>query len=265
LYGEYGGMNPAEAFEKSRERAQKALKINPDLAEAHNSLAYTLAFYDWDWTAAEREFLRAIELNPNYPTARQWYSEYLLVFGRFDESLSQIHQAQQLDPTSLIISSDYSGHLYLAKRYDECIEQAEKTLRQEEKFAYAYAFQWLCYEGKNDLARAFETLQKGDAIMFPKEIVVEQQRAYERGGWPEVWKYKDEFFEKFPPNQFVNNFTRAFTAMRAGKTEKAFEWLEKSYRARERWFVNLKFDPQWNALRFDPRFAELVRKANLNP
>lgn len=265
LYGEYGGMSSAEAFEKSRQAANKALEINPSLAEAHNSLAYTLAFYDWNWTEAEKEFQKAIELNPNYPTARQWYGEFLLVFGRFEESLNQIQQAQQLDPTSLIIASDLAGVFYTARRYDECIEQTNKVLQQDDKFSYGYAFQWLCYEGKNDIPKAFESLQKGDLQLFPKEIVVQQESAYQKDGWQGVWKYKEEFFDKFPSNQFVNNFTRAFISMRAGNTKKTFEWLEKSYQARERWFVNLKFDPQWDSLRSDKRFKELISKAHLTP
>lgn len=265
LFAEYGGMNPAEAFEKSRQSANQALQINPNLAEAHNSLAYTLAFYDWNWTEAEKEFQKAIELNPNYPTARQWYGEFLLVFGRFDESLTQLQQAQQLDPTSLIISSDLAGFYYTARRYDECLEQTAKTLQQDDKFIYGYAFQWLCYEGKKDIPKAFEVLQKGDSFLFPKEIVAGQQAAFEKGGWQGLWKFKEEFFDKFPPNQFVNNFTRAFVSLRSGDTEKSFEWLEKSFQNRERWFVNLKFDPQWDALRNDAKFNELVRKANLIP
>ncbi len=265
LFAEYGGMNSAEVFEKARQSANKALEINPNLAEAHNSLAYTLAFYDWNWTEGEKEFQKAIELNPNYPTARQWYGEFLLVFGRFEESLAQLQEAQQLDPTSLIISSDLAAFYYTARRYDECLEQAAKTLRQNDKFSYAYAFQWLCYEGKKDIPKAFETLQKGDYLLFPKEIVEGQQSVFEKDGWQGVWKYKEDFFDKFPSNQFVNNFTRAFISLRAGNTDKSFEWLEKSFQNRERWFVNLKFDPQWDKIRNDPRFNELVRKANLNP
>ncbi|MEK7725231.1 MAG: winged helix-turn-helix domain-containing protein [Acidobacteriota bacterium] len=265
LYGEYGGVLPAEAFEKSRQAAQKSLSINPNSAEAHNSLGYTLAFYDWNWTDAEKQFQKAIELNPNYPTARQWYGEFLLVFGRFDEALNQFQQAQQLDPTSLIIASDLAGFYYTARRYDDCLEQANKTLQQDEKFSYAYAFQWLCYEGKKDIPKAFESLQKGDSMLFPKDIITEQQTAFEKGNWQGIWKFKEDFFDKYPPNQFVNNFTRAFISMRAGNTEKAFEWLEKSYQSRERWFVNLKFDPQWDSLRENPRFADLIRKANLQP
>ncbi len=265
LYAEYGGMNPAEAFEKSRKASKRALEINPNLAEAHNSLAYTLAFYDWNWTEAEKEFQTAIELNPNYPTARQWYGEYLIIFGRFEESLNQIQQAQQLDPTSIIISSNLAATFYLSRRYDECLEQASQVIQQDDRFGYGYAYLWICYEKKNDIPKAFEILQKGDSLFLPKEIVAGQKLAFEKGGWPEVWKFKEEFFDALPLNPFINNFSRAFTSLRAGNTEKAFDWLEKSYQARERWFVNLKYDPQWDNIRSDPRFAEFIKKANLQP
>ncbi len=265
LYAEYGGMNPAEAFEKSRQAANKALEINPNLAEAHNSLAYTLAFYDWNWTEAEKEFQKAIELNPNYPTARQWYGEYLVVFGRFEESLNQIQQAQQLDPTSISISSNIAATFYMSRRYDECLEQAKKVVEQDDKFVFGYAYLWICHEQKTEIPKAFEVLQKGDSLMLPKEIIAGQKSAFEKGGWQEVWKFKEQFFDNLPSNPFVNNFARAFTSLRAGNTEKSFEWLEKSYAARERWFVNLKFDPQWDALRNDVRFNKLIRRANLQP
>lgn len=262
LYAEYGGMNPAEAFEKSRQSALKTLELAPHSAEARNSLAYTLAFYDWNWAEAEREFQKALELNPNYPTARQWYGEYFIVFGKFAEAEEQMLQAQQLDPTSQIIDGDLASLYYISRQFDRCLEHTAKTLRQDEKSPYANAFRWLCYEAKGDIPKAFEALQKGDAFLFPEEFVKGQQTAFEKYGWQGVWKFKEDFFDTLPTNQFINNYTRAFISLRAGNPEKAFEWLEKSYQNRERWFVNLKHDPQFESLRNDPRFAELLAKIN---
>jgi tetratricopeptide (TPR) repeat protein len=258
-------MNAAEAFEKSRQSAKKAIEINPNAAEAHNSLGYTLAFYDWNWTEAEKEFRKAISLNPNYPTARQWFGEYLLVFGRFAETEEEILRAPKLDPTSQIIASDLAGVYYISKEFDKCLEYTAKTLQKDEKSAYGNAFRWLCFEAKGDLPNAFEALQKGDKFLYPPEIIKGPQNANETGGWQGGWKYKEEFFDRFPTNQFLNNYTRAFVSLRAGNKDKAFEWLEKSFQNHERWFVNLKFDPQFESLRNDPRFAELVRKANMEP
>lgn len=263
LYAEYGGMTAAEAFEKSRQAALKTLELNPHSAEAHNSLAYTLAFYDWNWAEAERKFQKALELNPNYPTARQWYAEYFIVFGKFAEAESEMLQAQQLDPTSQIVAGDLASLFYMSRQFDKCLDHTANALRQDEKSAYANAFRWLCFEAKNDIPNAFEALQKGDAFLYPEEIIKGQQTAFEKNGWQGVWKYKEEFFDKLPPNQFFNNYTRAFTALRAGNVEKTFEHLEKSYQNRERWFVNLKHDPQFESLRKDARFAVLVRQANL--
>jgi tetratricopeptide (TPR) repeat protein len=105
LLGEHSLVPAKEAFTKAREAAEKALQLDDTLAEAHNALAAVKADYDWDWPGAEREFRRAIELNPGYATAHQWYAEMLSELGRHEEALAEIKRAQQLDPFSLIINA----------------------------------------------------------------------------------------------------------------------------------------------------------------
>lgn len=265
LFAEYGGIDPKDGYERSRDSARKAIELNPNSAEARNSLAYTLAFYDWNWSEAESEFKKAIAANPNYPTAHQWFGEYLIVFGRFSEADDQMQQALKLDPTSQIIAADLASLHYTSKQFDKCLDHTAKALQKDARSSYANAFRWLCFEAKGEIPSAFDALQKGDKFLYPEEIVKDQQSSFEAAGWQGVWKFKEEFFEKFPPNQFVNNYTRAFISLRAGNKESALEWLGKSLERRERWFANLKFDPQFEPLRNDPRFAELVRKSNLEP
>lgn len=267
LLGEYTGGSDAKAdlYNKAREAAQKALELDPNSGEAHASFAYTLAFYDWRWQDAEREFQRAIELKPNYATARQWYSEYLVVVGRFDEGFEQIRIAQKLDPLSLIIETDVAGHYYMSRQFDKAIEQADKILEMEPNFIYALSYKWISFEQKGDLKTAAEVLMTADALYFPPELVKAQREAYEKGGWQEYMRVKNELAQTSPIKEMLNDYQRAISAHRIGNTDETFFWLNKSCEARNRWFVNLKYDPQWDAIRSDARFAELVRKANLNP
>ena len=265
LLTEYNGMPAPEAYAKAREAATKAIELDPNSGEAHTSLAYTLAFYDWRWQEAENEFKRAIELNPNYATTRQWYSEYLVVVGRFDEAMSEIEQARQLDPTSLIIASDVAGHFYMARQFDRSIEQAKKVVERDDKFVYACAFLWIAQEQKGEIKAAAETIFKCAALYTPPELVAEMKTGYERGGWQELWRVQYKQSIALPMLAAFSDYHRAIFALRIGDRDKTFDWLEKSLTARNRWIVNLKYDPQWDAIRGDSRFGEIVRRINLEP
>ena len=265
LLTEYNGMPAPEAYAKAREAATKAIELDPNSGEAHTSLAYTLAFYDWRWQEAENEFKRAIELNPNYATTRQWYSEYLVVVGRFDEAMSEIEKARQLDPTSLIIASDVAGHFYMARQFDRSIEQAKKVVERDDKFVYACAFLWIAQEQKGEIKAAAETIFKCAALYTPPELVAEMKTGYERGGWQELWRVQYKQSIALPMLAAFSDYHRAIFALRIGDRDKTFDWLEKSLTARNRWIVNLKYDPQWDAIRGDSRFGEIVRRINLEP
>ena len=148
LLAEYLAVLPRVAFPKAKEAALKALAIDDQLAEAHTSLAYTLAFFDWDWKAAETEFKIAIRLDPNYATAHQWYGEFLSAMGRFDESRKSFETALKLDPTSMIIQSDLAGYYFLTRDFDKAIEQSRKIIELDPNFAYGYVFLWLAQDQK---------------------------------------------------------------------------------------------------------------------
>jgi tetratricopeptide (TPR) repeat protein len=129
MFGNYRLLLPREAFPKAEEAARKALAVDDSLAEAHASLGFARYQYDWDWSGAEREFRRAVELSPSYATAHQWYAEFLTATGRFDEALAQIRNAQALDPLSLPVSSNVGRLLFLARRYDQAITELQNSLR----------------------------------------------------------------------------------------------------------------------------------------
>lgn len=265
ILGEYNGMLPQEAFGKARAAAQKALEINPNLGEAHCSLGYTQAFYDWNWEEAGNSFKRAVEISPNYPTARQWYGEYLLAVGRSNEALSELTKAQELDPLSLIIATDIAAYYYTIREFDKSIEQSLKVKEMDENFFFAYVFLWISYEQKGIMEEAAKNLLKVDSLYLPPELVQQSQTAYQKDGWKGLWQTKYNQTIQPPTNQFFNDYQRAVAAYRVDDIEATFYWLQKSGEAKNRWFVNLKYDSEWDKIRNDSRFNELIRKANLIP
>lgn len=265
LLAEYGGMPIKEAFDKSRAAAQRALEINPNIGEAYCSLAYTQAFYDWNWEEAEKSFKRALELSPNYATAHQWYGEYLLVVGKSNEALVEFNKAQEIDPLALIIATDIAGYYYITRQYDKAIEQSLKIKEMDENFYYAYVFLWISYEQKGMYDEAIKTLIKLESLLYPPEIIQQNQKAFEKDGWKGYWQIRYKQTTQPPMSQYFSHYQRAVVALRIDDTEATIQWLKKSGEAKERWFVNLKYDPEWDKIRGDPRFNELIRQANLIP
>ncbi|MFQ5800030.1 MAG: type IV pilus biogenesis/stability protein PilW [Bacteroidota bacterium] len=121
-------LPPNEAYPKAKAAASKALEIDNGLAEAHTSLAFAIMYYDWDWSRAEREFKRAIELNPSYAMARNWYAFFLTVMGRFQEASAVRKEAQELDPLSVVVNADVGLALYFERKFDRAIQQYRKTV-----------------------------------------------------------------------------------------------------------------------------------------
>lgn len=133
---------------KAKAAAERALFIDPDLAEAHTSLAFILYKFEWNWREAENHFRRAIQLNPSYAIAHHWFGEFLVLMGRFDEGIAELKEAARLDPLSLSIEADFARGLYCARRYDESITQAQRTLDLDPNFSNAYATLAYAYEQK---------------------------------------------------------------------------------------------------------------------
>lgn len=159
LQSNWGFVPAREGYPKAKAAAMKALLIDPALPEALVSLASIVSGYDWDWPGAEHDFVRAIELNPNYATGHHWYSFLLSQEGRHDEALKEIQQAQLLDPLSLIINANAGYTLYVARKYDEAIQQLDKTLDLDPNFALAYQYLGYAYEQKRTYPKAIESLE----------------------------------------------------------------------------------------------------------
>ena len=256
----------ADRYAGARSAAVRALELDEGLAEAHASLGLLAMNYDWDWPAAEREFKRAIELNPHYATAHHWYAEYLNTQGRHDESLREIERAAELDPLSLIINTDSGKCLYMARRYDEAVEQLRRTLELDPSYFMARIWLGLAYEGKGLHGEALAEFEKAKALSEDM-MWAQGYTAYVygvQGRRSEARKLVHELLA--PSRQDQIDPTAVVSAyIGLGEKDQAFAWLEKEYQTRSVGLTSLKVFPVYDALRDDPRFADMMRRVGLAP
>jgi DNA-binding winged helix-turn-helix (wHTH) protein/TolB-like protein/Tfp pilus assembly protein PilF len=265
LLSEYNLAPPRDSFPQAKAAAQRALEIDENLAEAHTTLAYALANYDWNFEGAEHEYLRAIELNPNHATAHQWYAEFLSAMRRFDEAKVEIKRAEQLDPLSPIIQSIVGLIFYHARDFDAAIAQYQKTINNHPNFPVVYAYLSLAYAQKGMYDEAFEAeakLLQAAAGADEKSIEVLRQ-IYRQNGWKGFLRALLAGTNTEAQKHYMNAFSQAFLYMRMGEREQSLEWLEKSFAEQHRYVVYLNADPYADFLRDDPRFQNLIRRVGL--
>ncbi len=265
LLAEYRGMKTSEAFARARLAALKAVELDESSAEAHNTLAYILAFYDWEWKPAEQEFLRAIELNPNYATAHQWYSELLTTLGRWEEAEREIKIAHKCDPLSLVIQIDIASVYYMTRRFDQTIEQVNRVLETDPKWVWGYIYLWVTYEQKGMDAESAAAWANAVEFGWGGKDAEELRAAYAAGGRKAFWtKYLEQSNNPEEANHHLA-WDRILCYLRLEDHDKTFEWLERSYKDRDRWIMNVRLDPQFDSIRQDPRYPEFVRRIGLEP
>jgi serine/threonine-protein kinase len=256
-------LPPKEAFPKAKALASRALEIDETLAEAHTSLAFMLSCFDWDWAGAEREFRRAIELNPNYATAHQWFAMGLLVeLGRTSEAIEEIHKALELDPLSLIINTS-AGFVYLnAGREDKAVEQAEKILDMDPTFIGAYLILVDVNERRRKYDEAVEEGLKGYSFVgfLSQHEVVSLREAYASSGWTGYLRRLVEIMQSKAEQGQVLYYMIASLYAGLDETEKAIECLEKAYEEHDFNLSGLLVDDDFEKLRSNPRFAQLIKK-----
>lgn len=259
--GDYAVMAPRDAMLKGKEAAIKALTIDQGLAEAHTSLGFLNYIYDWDWVGAEQHYRRAIDLNPNYPTARHWYSLYLTAMLRTDEALIQAQRAKELDPLSLIINTDLGLVFYRARRFDEAIAQFRKTIETEPGFAPAHWNLGRALEQKGMFDEAISELEQAVKLSGRSPVYLASLgHAYGLSGQrQEAQKIVGEL-ETMGSKKYVSPNLLAVVYVGMGDKDRAFEWLNKAHADRSDFMVVLQVDPALDGIRDDPRFAELVKK-----
>lgn len=267
-YGYLGGDDPAaqaESAAKAKAGARRALELDETLGEAHASLGLYAMNNDWDWAEAEKEFKRAIELNPNYATAHQWYGEFLVYMGRFDEAIREIERAHELDPLSLIISTDVAKVYGMARRYDEAIAQYKRTLDVDPDFAEARALLALTYSMKGQHAEAAAELLKVKDLENNPPYLSWLVYAYGQAGRMDEARRVLKRVKDLSKQTYVSPLWMAFAHLGLGEKDQAFAWFEKVFAERSSGGgVTLKVNPFFDSLRPDPRFQDLMRRAGFN-
>jgi len=261
----YGLLPPKEAFSKAKSAAIKALEIDDTLAEAHASLALIKQVYDYDWSGSEREFKRAIELNPNYAVAHQWYGILLRDMGRFDEGLEEIRMAKELDPLSLPINTDLGEIFYHSRQFDQAIEQCKKTIEIDANFHWAHAVLGKTYLQKSMFKEAIAELKKAVSLLAGSaEYLAGLALAYALAGKKDKALEILEEINKRLKQTYVSWFEIALAYAGLKKNNKAFECLEKAYEERSFEMKSVKIEPVLDSLRPDPRFTALLKKMGLD-
>ena len=254
-------LQPREAMPKAREAALEALKIDDTLAEAHTSLAAVQAFYDYDIVSSEREFKRALELNPGSASAHQWYAWYLFVLKRPEEALREIRRAQELDPLSLLINGEVGMAYYFARQYDRAIEEDKKAVEMDPNNSFARIGLTRNYIQIRKYEEAIATASKPEPD--DSYLLASLGEAYARSGkTAEAQKVIDKLNE-LTKQRYVPPYAVAWIYVGLGQKQQALDWLEKSYANREDTMIWLNSDPSLDDLRSEPRFQDLVRRVGL--
>jgi len=257
-------LDPLDAFPRARDAATKAIELDPSLAEAHASLAYYNLYHAWNWAESEMEFKRAIELNPNYATAHEWYSYYLLAMGRMEQAWTEVNRARELDPLSVVISTDVGFNYFYRHDYDGAISQLRQTLAVSPKFPLAHLWLGRAYQQKKMYAEAIDEFNKTDEAL-PGWVVTlaGTGNAYGESGHQAEAKQVLIRLDQMSRGKYVTPYGVALVYAGLDDKDQAFAWLNKAYEGRNHWLVWLNRDPRWDGLRSDPRFADLKKRIGL--
>jgi serine/threonine-protein kinase len=262
--GDYGYLRPGEARRGAEEAARRAIEIDESLAEAHASLAYPTMLYDWDWSAAEREFKRAIELNPDYATAHQLYAECLTAMGRMEEAIAEIKLAHELDPLSLIVSTVVAWVYYRARRYGRAIDQCQRALELDPNFAVAHHLLGWIYDQESRYEEAISEAEKSVELSGRSPLMM-ASLGYAQAVSGRSWDAREilDELKKRGEDGYVPPYDVALVYMGLGQMDQALRWLEGAYQERYGWLVYLNADPIWDRLRKEPGFTSLVGRIGL--
>jgi len=262
----YNFAAPHETMPKAKESAIKALALDDTLAEAHASLAHILMNYDWNWSAAEKEFKRSIELKPDYATAHEWYAiHYLTATGRFEEGVQEMKRALELEPASLVMNTFMGATLYYAGRYDEAIDQCRRTIEMDPNFAVAHWHLGLAYEQKQVLDAATEEFKKAISLSAGSPLMkAALGRAYAKSQKKHEANEMLNELSELSKQQYVSAYEVATIYVALGNNEQAFQLLEQAYGEHSFHLVYLNVSPQFKPVSSDPRFQDLVQRIGLS-
>jgi serine/threonine-protein kinase len=259
-------LPPAEQRRRASTAVNKALAIDPTLGEAHASLASISMGYDLDWDGAEREFRKAIELNPGYPIAHLWYGLLLAYLGRHDEAMREMETARDLDPLSLIILASTGRLRFLARRYPEAVEGCRRTLDLDPEFPAALHYLGLAYEQQGKYAEAAAALEReipraGGVVARGGDLGHIYAAAGRKADATAILHHLQEVAKI----SYVSPLQFALIHLGLGENEAALRWVEKAIQEGADFTTDLGVDPRFDPLRSDPRFQEMLRRIGLAP
>ena len=260
---QFGALPPMEARRRAEEAATKALALDPQLAEAYNALG-SVKHFNWDWTGAEQDFKRAIEWNPNYANAHNFYAGYLMCRGRADEAIAASNRARELDPFSLSISAQRGFLLENARRYEEAIAQLRNVIEMDPNHYQAYWILGHTYAANKQFDEAIAASEKAVELSgrTPGALGILGLAYGLADRKAEAKKVLDELL-KLNRTRYVTPAAFVNVYIGLGDKDKAFEWLEKAFQERSNYVAYLKVFPIADPLRSDPRFADLLRRVGL--
>lgn len=263
VYGSYSASR--DVCPQARAAALKALELQENLAEAYSSLAFVTQDQDWNWHEAEKEYKHSIELKSDYPKAHLWYGMFLDSMGRFDESQLEYERALKLDPLSLVINSQMGFHYYLARQYKLADKQLKATLELDPGYAYAHAHLGSTYRLKPTLGDAVAEYKKAvDLENYPRYVAMLGSSYATAGKRSEALQILSDL-QELSKRKYVDPVLRAYLLASLGMKEKALTALEIGYEEHSFLMRWLKVQPNFDPLRSDPRFQNLLRRMNFPP
>jgi TolB-like protein/Tfp pilus assembly protein PilF len=257
-------LPPREAMPKAKHAALRALTLNPDLAEAHISLACVEFSYEWDWTGAERDFRVGLELNPNYATGREWFALYLSATGRMEDALREIKLAARFDPLSPVIHIAAAQICLYTGRYDEALERIRIASELEPNFIFATYFEGRYFELKGMYAEAIEAFQKVKGLTggIPMTLMA-LGHAYALAGDKIQAQVELDHLEALSKTRYFSGFYPLAICAALGDTEQAFKWFQQAFEDRSDYLVYFAKEPGFEIIQKDPRFETVMRKIGL--
>jgi len=253
-----------DAFPRAKAAAKAALQLDPDLAEAHTSLAAVLWLYDWQWDAAQTEFQRSLELGPAYPTANHWYGEYAMTMGRPEEAMVRLKKSHDLDPLSLIINDAIGWHLYFNRRYEEAIEQLRRTVDLDPNYPVTYWILGVLLRTIGQYEMAIGEGEKGVALSGGSPLM-RGALAHTLGVAGKTREARQILHDmtELARQKYVSPYFFVGIHVGLGENELAIEYLEKCYQEHSHWLIYIDKDPSLDNLRENPQFQKLVREIGI--
>jgi Flp pilus assembly protein TadD len=260
----YGGyLRPDDAFPKAKAAALQALTLDSTIAEPHTTLGWVAMYYDWNWADAEREYRRALVLNPKYPTAHEWYGLFLAAMGRFREAQAEEKRAVQLDPLSLGTAATTGWVLHYSGKQAEAERQLRMALRSDSTFAVAHLYlgRVLQFKGLPDSALAHYAATGPLRAWVP--TIAGEGYVYGEQGRADRARAVLHRLDSLSHSQYVTAYAVALVHTALGQSDSAFAWLDKAVEERTHWLLWLNRDRRWDPIRADPRFRAITARVGV--